>query len=67
MVPGLMIGSTLPVWMIAQFIRQKASTTVKEAHAVSPSRALEAANMLAQNKQTTIRDLPTDLPAYLIG
>ena len=46
MAPGLTIGSTLPCWILPQFMRQKASTEAKEMHTIRPRKALEAANML---------------------
>lgn len=62
MVPGLMMGSTLPVWMIAQFMRQKASTQINEAQAISPKRALKANTILIVDETMGILT-----PTYLLG
>jgi len=50
-----MMGSILPVRIVPQTIRQKASTKPKERRAISPAKALEMRTILA--KTLTSSDL----------
>ena len=47
-VSGLIMGSILPVRIVPQTIRQKASTKPKERRATSPAKALEMKTILAK-------------------